>query len=218
MKEMEEKNEKKDFSLTITRSLYQELNRRSSDYIKLKYEYSKLKRNLTLSNTVGVVLSVALAFMTLSIYAEKEHTTKLEKSLEALKAENVKLKTTVEEYREHAYPLTDEERALVESTVMGEAENQGYIGQLLIAQCIRNGCEIDDLSPEKVIEVFGYADGKKPSLSVKQAVSDVFDKGVKYTDEPILYFYAPDIVESAFHESQNYALMYKDHKFFSRKA
>lgn len=113
------------------------------------------------------------------------------------------------------YNLTDAERDLVERVVMAESGGESYKGQMLVAQCILNACEIDGIRPAKVIKKYVYAKARpEPSDSVKRAVSAVFDKGETVTDEPVVYFYAPALVRSEFHESQRFALTEGNHKFF----
>jgi spore germination cell wall hydrolase CwlJ-like protein len=113
------------------------------------------------------------------------------------------------------YNLTGAERDLVERVVMAESGGESYKGQMLVAQCILNACEIDGISPAKVIKKYVYAKARpKPSDSVKRAVSAVFDKGEQVTDEPIVYFYAPALVRSEFHESQIFAIEEGGHRFF----
>jgi len=116
------------------------------------------------------------------------------------------------------YNLTETERDLVERVVMAESGGESYKGQMLVAQCILNACEIDGIRPAKVIKKYVYAKARpEPSDSVKRAVSAVFDKGETVTDEPIVYFYAPALVKSEFHESQIFCLREGGHKFFCRK-
>lgn len=113
------------------------------------------------------------------------------------------------------YNLTDAERNLVESVVMAESGGESYEGQMLVAQCILNACEIDGIRPAETVKKYVYAKGRpKPTDSVIKAVSAVFDKGEQVTDEPIIYFYAPAMVQSKFHESQRFALEYGGHRFF----
>ena len=116
------------------------------------------------------------------------------------------------------YPLTREERDLVERVVMAESGGESYKGQMLVAQGILNACEIDGIRPAEVIRKYVYAKARpEPSDSVKRAVSAVFDKGEQVTDEPIVYFYAPKIVKSEFHESQRFVLAEGNHKFFAER-
>lgn len=134
------------------------------------------------------------------------------KQLEA--AENA-----MEEAQKNTYRLSVEERDLIEQVVFAEAGNQGYYGMVLVAQCIRNACEIDDLRPEKAAMAFRYAEPKKGALEdVKRAVSAVFDDGFKVTELPIMYFYSTaGGFKSEWHETQEYVLTHKEHKFFARK-
>lgn len=116
------------------------------------------------------------------------------------------------------YNLTDAERDLIERVVMAESGGESYKGQMLVAQCILNACEIDGIRPAKVIKKYVYAKARpEPSDSVKRAVSAVFDKGEQVTDEPIVYFYAPALVKSEFHESQIFAIEEGGHRFFKGK-
>lgn len=113
------------------------------------------------------------------------------------------------------YPLTDEERAVAEKIVMGEAGAETYEGQVLVAQCILNAAIKDGLEPSVIRTEYQYSGwNEEPSESVKQAVSAVFDDGYKYIDEPILYFYAPKLVDSDWHESLDFVIEYGNHRFF----
>ena len=116
------------------------------------------------------------------------------------------------------YNLTETERDLVERVVMAESGGESYKGQMLVAQCILNACILDNMRPAEAIRKYAYAKSRpEPSESVKQAVSAVFDEGERVTEEPILYFYAPALVKSEFHESQIFCLREGGHKFFCRK-
>lgn len=116
------------------------------------------------------------------------------------------------------YPLTEAERDLVERVVMAEAQGEPYEGQMLVCQCILNACEIDKIRPAETVQKYVYAKSRpEPSDSVKSAVSAVFDRGETVTDEPIVYFYAPGIVQSKFHEAQIYTLTVGGHKFFCER-
>ena len=113
------------------------------------------------------------------------------------------------------YNLTDAERDLVERVVMAESGGESYDGQMLVCQCILNACEIDGIRPAKVIKKYVYAKGRpKPTDSVRRAVSAVFDGGETVTDEAIVYFYAPGMVRSEFHERQRFAVEEGGHRFF----
>lgn len=120
------------------------------------------------------------------------------------------------------YKLTDYERTIVERTVMGESGAEPYVGQLLVAQCILNACEKENMRPDKVVEHYQYAGYSiDVSNSVKRAVSTVFDLGgqaVYFVDEiesdKILYFYSPKNVYSAWHESMRFICEVGGHRFF----
>ena len=113
------------------------------------------------------------------------------------------------------YDLTEEERQVVENIVMGEAGAEPYEGQMLVAQCILNACERDNLLPSEVRVEYKYSGwNENPNDSVKLAVKEVFDNGVKAIDEPILYFYAPAICNSSWHESQVFVVEVGGHRFF----
>lgn len=117
------------------------------------------------------------------------------------------------------YPLTDEERRLVNEVVMAESGNQPYCGQMGVAQCLLNDCERSGIRPAEAVLEYQYTPNRvEPSESVQKAVSAVFDRGEVVTDEVILWFYAPDRVDGTpWHESQRHVLTINDHKFFAEK-
>lgn len=178
---------------------------------------------------IVALVALAVSLATLIIAAEpKEEATKestdfeyVEERLEqaAARLEAEKQRDTAAKIETTMYLLTEEETALVCEIVYAEAGNQGFYGQVLVAQCIRNACEIDGIRPAEAIEIFQYAKPKaNPPEEVKKAVTAVFDENYKITELPILYFYstAGGFV-SNWHETQDYVLTHKDHKFFCRK-
>lgn len=113
------------------------------------------------------------------------------------------------------YALTAAERDEIERVVMAEAGAEPYIGQMAVAQCILNACEQEGKSPEEIAELYGYTDSRpEPSAEVKKAVAAVFDNGETATDAEILYFYAPALCKSSWHESQAYVCTIGGHRFF----
>ena len=117
-----------------------------------------------------------------------------------------------------AFNLTDYERWVVECMVMGESGGEPYEGQMLIAQCILNACLKDNIQPSEVKTIYKYSGWKEnPTKSVKKAVSSVFDLGEKIVDEPILYFYAPLLCQSKWHETQIFVVEFGGHRFFKEK-
>jgi spore germination cell wall hydrolase CwlJ-like protein len=116
------------------------------------------------------------------------------------------------------YELSAEERDLVERVVMAESEDEPYKGKLLVCQCILNACRLNNKRPAAIITQYAYATRRpEPSESVRKAVAAVFDKGETVTDEPIIYFYAPALVSSAFHERQRFVTEVAGHRFFAEK-
>lgn len=114
------------------------------------------------------------------------------------------------------YALTAAERNEIERVVMAEAGAEPYIGQMAVAQCILNACEQEDKRPLEIVRSFGYTDSRPdPSAEVKKAVAAVFDNGETATDAEILYFYAPELVSSEWHESQTYVCTIGGHRFFA---
>lgn len=114
------------------------------------------------------------------------------------------------------YSLTDSERDLVERVVMAESGGECYEGQVLVCQCILNACQINKKRPAEIVRIYAYAKGRpEPSDSVKRAVQAVFDRGERVTDEAIVYFYAPALVRSEFHESQRFIRETGGHRFFA---
>lgn len=125
--------------------------------------------------------------------------------------------TTVEPVSSGVYGLTASERALVESVVMAEAGAECYEGQQAVAQCILNACVLSDQRPAQVVSR-GYTSNRPaPSDSVRQAVADVFDNGVKVLSSDTLYFYAPAYCSSAWHESQIFIDEIGGHRFFAAR-
>lgn len=126
------------------------------------------------------------------------------------------LKAQELEQNKPCYELSTEERQLVESIVGAEARDEPFDGQRAVAQCILTGCLYYDVRPAELFEIVGYA---KPleepaTVSVQSAVSAVFDDGQMVTDRPIIAFYNPELVESAWHESQTYVMTVGHHRFF----
>lgn len=114
--------------------------------------------------------------------------------------------------------LSEKERRVVECTVMGEAGAETYAGKMLVAQCIKNACEKDDLKPSEVIVRYKYSGwNDDPTEETKEAVKAVFDNGETVTEEKILYFYSPKHCRSKWHETQKYVLTEGSHRFFAEK-
>lgn len=117
------------------------------------------------------------------------------------------------------YPLTDAERDVVERVVMAEAGGESFEGQMLVAQCILNAAEKRGVDPSEAVVLYSYTKSRPdPTQRVKDAVAAVFDRGETVVDEPILYFYNPALVTSAFHESQIFVIEEGGHRFFAERS
>lgn len=115
--------------------------------------------------------------------------------------------------------LSDEDRDLLERLCMGEFGSGGFIGAALIAQAVKNAICFDGFtSVQAVIEGCRYT-GRTDiaaNAACKQAVSYIFDENHDAVQHRIMYMYNPQLVQSAFHESQNYILTYQNVRFFDR--
>lgn len=115
--------------------------------------------------------------------------------------------------------LTTENRYYVEHLVMGEAGNQGFIGAALVAQTIRDTM-VDENCYDvlKIKKEHAYAGSLdyEPNEDVLNAVAFIFDRGGMAVQHRLIYFYAPELVSSDFHESQMFIVTYGSHKFFDR--
>ena len=127
---------------------------------------------------------------------------------------------------EYSHPpffnLTEAERKTIQYIVAGEAKGEPMECKMAVAQCILHGMVKSDWSAERVRIEYQYSgwddelekSNPKAWAEVVEAVSSVFDDGELISDKPILYFYAPDITSSSWHESLNHAITIEGHKFF----
>lgn len=114
-----------------------------------------------------------------------------------------------------AFDISESERDLIERTVMHETGwCEDYRLLILVAQCIRNGCERFNQTPEETFENFGYAAMSYANPRAKKAVSDVFDKGLKCVENDIFCYYNSTMVNSAWHEEQRLAIDIDGNRFF----
>lgn len=117
------------------------------------------------------------------------------------------------------FTLTPEQRTLIEEVVSAESRGEPYDGQVAVAQCILNACMKDGITPEQVLKEYRYTTARAEATdSVKEAVAAVFDRGEGITEEPIIYFYNPALVDSEFHESQTFVIEIANHRFFKEAA
>ena len=127
---------------------------------------------------------------------------------------------------EYSYPpffnLTETDRKTIQYIVAGEAKGEPIEGKMAVAQCILNGMVKSGWSAERVRIEYQYSGwddelentNSEACAEVVEAVSRVFDDGELISDKPILYFYAPNVVSSSWHESLNHAVTIGGHKFF----
>lgn len=128
----------------------------------------------------------------------------------------------VEYSRPPFFNLTEADRKTIQYIVAGEAKGEPMEGKMAVAQCILHGMVKSGWSAERVrieYQYSGWDDELENTNSeawaeVVEAVSRVFDDGELISDKPILYFYAPNVVSSSWHESLNHAITIEGHKFF----
>lgn len=128
----------------------------------------------------------------------------------------------VEYSRPPFFNLTEADRKTIQYIVAGEAKGEPMEGKMAVAQCILNGMVKSGWTAEKVRIEYKYSGwddelentNSEAWAEVVEAVSRVFDDGELISDKPILYFYAPDITSSSWHESLNHAVTIGGHKFF----
>ena len=138
-----------------------------------------------------------------------------------IEPEIVELESEIEYYVSPIY-LTEDDRWFIECVVAGECAYEPYEGKLAVAQCYFDAMIKDGLTAREVKEVYQYAgwnsdldkQDRKMYIEVMEAVHDIFDVGQFVTEKPILFFYAPSLCDSPWHESQNYVMTIGGHKFF----
>jgi len=135
-----------------------------------------------------------------------------EKPLEDIRAEIAIYMSPEPEVR---YPLTDYERSIIEKAIMGEARGEPYEGQMMIAQCILDGAERNNLDIATSMGKYQiYSINMTATDSVREAVAAVFDRGERVTEEKADLWYAYNTIYSGWHESQQYICTIGNHKFF----
>lgn len=125
-----------------------------------------------------------------------------------------------ENYDGQAIQLDDANRALLERIVMGEAGGEGVEGAALVAQCIHDTMLKDNnYDVASIIASYKYSGSldKEPNDNVREAVSIVFDQGGYAVKHRIIYFYAPALCVSSWHESQVFVVEYGGHRVFDRR-
>ena len=122
------------------------------------------------------------------------------------------------------YPITDDDRYVIERIVAGEAGHEPLLGKMAVAQCILNAMEQDGLTASEVRKTYQYSGWMKENFptnypedwaEVQQAVWCVFDNGEKVTEENILWFYAPKYSEGSWHNTQKFVVEISNHRFYA---
>lgn len=119
--------------------------------------------------------------------------------------------------------LTQEECDMLVTVILAECRGEEFMGQIAVAQCIRDMMEYSGASAVDVINKYEYATKVLTPVSeetmniAKDVITKVFVQGVRATPYRILFFYNPDVVKSEWHESQKYVMTLGKHKFFDIK-
>ncbi len=114
------------------------------------------------------------------------------------------------------YELTDSERIAVECAVMCEAGGEGVEGQMMVAQSILDGCVRNSFNAFQTISKYQIHSTSYSNVTdeVRESVSRVFDDGERITEEMTDLWYNPALVESEWHELQEYVITVGSHRFF----
>ena len=115
--------------------------------------------------------------------------------------------------------LTEEDRDLLERLCMGEFGSGGFIGACLIAQSVKDAMCFDGYSSvAEVIRECRYTGSTDMGTNdeCRQAVRYRFDENHDAVQHRLMYMYNPRMVQSNFHESQNFILSYSGIRFFDR--
>ena len=119
-----------------------------------------------------------------------------------------------------AVELSDSDRTLLECLVFGEAGNQGFIGAALVAQTLRDTWMLgtySDMNSLRIGQGYSGSITRGTNQDCIDAVSYIFDQGGYAVRHRIMYFYAFHAITSSWHESQNFVIEYRDHRFFDRR-
>lgn len=123
-------------------------------------------------------------------------------------------------YNGQVVVLDEQNRDLLERLVMGEAGGEGVEGAALVAQCLHDTM-IKDNNYDVASIITGYKytgkTDREPNENVKEAVSIVFDQGGYAVKHRIIYFYAPALCVSNWHETQDFIIEYGGHRVFDRR-
>lgn len=99
----------------------------------------------------------------------------------------------------HILELTAEERVLVERVVAAEARGESLMGQMAVAQVIRDRCLLGDLQVTEVVyakDQFAQPYDGEISSTTEAAVGFVFEGGHNVFEGPVTHFYAHDLIDA----------------------
>ena len=114
-----------------------------------------------------------------------------------------------------AMELSPSERDSVASVVYAEAGGEDDTAMQMIAQAILCGCEREGMEPSELFEAYRYATWRpEPSEAAYAAVDAVFMDGARPIEGEPLYFYAADLIDSEWHEKQEFLIEYRGIRFF----
>ena len=116
--------------------------------------------------------------------------------------------------------MTEEELEVVKRVVTAEAAGESFLGQMAVAQCIRETAEVTGMTPYEVVMEPGQyaAPADTATDDVSYAVQLVLYEHLDAVADNIRYFYAPGRVYSKWHED-NLELVCElgSHRFFKTK-
>lgn len=114
------------------------------------------------------------------------------------------------------YPITAEDRRVLECIVEGEAGTEGLEGKMWVATCLLNAMKREgDASAAFVRKQYQYAGwSENVTDETITAVSRVFDDG-ELMHDTVLWFYAPKHCYSKWHEAQKFVAEVGGHRLFA---
>lgn len=160
-----------------------------------------MRKELRIVGMLAVIAAIMGIFTLLSAAAsaEAEELPETEAVAEVMESQEIPHDEAAAylEKGDHVYPLTEEERELVERVVAAEARGESLEGMMGVAQTIRDRCITRDQSPEKVcLAPYQYASPYQGEIGdmVKDAVLFTFDIGDSALEYPTTHFYGQELI------------------------
>ena len=112
--------------------------------------------------------------------------------------------------------LSEQDRVLACQIVYGEAGGEGFEGCCLVAQCLKDSMVFLGYNSIADVQKYCKYDGwqENYSATAEQAVDYIFNQNKSAVAHRILFFYAPDLCTSSWHETQKYVLTHNTSRFF----